>query len=160
MNERMPHRIVRRLAELVEPERGHKIALLGAAYKADVDDARESPTVHIDALLRERGYATAIYDPLVKQFHRPLCASLDEAVGGADAIVFVTPHAAFRSIRPAAMASLMRTPRMIDTRTLLRRLRVGGVRLRVLPTGASVAASRRSGGRVSGACAGWHWGSR
>lgn len=116
VNERMPHRIVRRLADLVEPERGHKIALLGAAYKADVDDARESPTVHIDALLRERGYLTAIYDPHVKQFHRPLCSSLDEAVSGADAIVLVTPHSEFRSIRPAAMASLMRTPRMIDTR--------------------------------------------
>jgi UDP-N-acetyl-D-mannosaminuronic acid dehydrogenase len=116
VNNRMPHRIVRRVAELVEPERGHKIALLGAAYKADVDDARESPTVSIDALLRERGYLTAIYDPHVTQFHRPLCESLEEAATGADAIVLVTPHSAFRSIRPAAMASLMRTPRMIDTR--------------------------------------------
>lgn len=116
VNDRMPHRIVRRVAELVEPERGHKIALLGAAYKADVDDARESPTVSIDALLRERGYLTAIYDPHVTQFHRPLSESLEEAVTGADAIVLVTPHSAFRSIRPAATASLMRTPRMIDTR--------------------------------------------
>ncbi len=116
VNDRMPHRIVRRLAELVEPERGHKIALLGAAYKADVDDARESPTVRIDALLRERGYVTAIYDPHVTQFHRPLCDSLEEAVADADALVLVTPHAAFRAIRPAAMAALMRTPRMIDTR--------------------------------------------
>ena len=78
MNDRMPYHIVRRLADLVEPERGRKIALLGAAYKADVDDARESPTARIDALLRERGYATAIYDPHVKQFHRPLCSSLDD----------------------------------------------------------------------------------
>lgn len=116
VNERMPHRIVRRIAELVEPGRDRKIALLGAAYKADVDDARESPTVHIDELLRERGYVTTIYDPHVKKFHRPLCDSLDDAVAGADALVLVTAHAAFREVRPAAMASLMRTPRMIDTR--------------------------------------------
>ena len=116
VNDRMPHRIVRKLTDLVEPGRGRKIALLGAAYKADVDDARESPTVRIDALLRERGYETAIYDPHVKQFHRPLCDTLEEAVTGADAVVLVTPHAAFKAIRPATIAPLMRTPRMIDTR--------------------------------------------
>ena len=81
VNDRMPHRIVRRISELVEPARGRKIALLGAAYKADVDDARESPTVRIDALLRERGYTTAIYDPLVTEFDRP---SEPHACGGSD----------------------------------------------------------------------------
>jgi len=116
VNDRMPHRIVRRITELVEPVPGQKIALLGAAYKADIDDARESPTSRIDALLRERGYATAIYDPHVKQFHRPLCDSLEEAVTGADAIVLVTPHAIFRTIRPAMIASMMRTRQLVDTR--------------------------------------------
>ena len=96
----MPYRIVRRIAELVGPARGRKIALLGAAYKADVDDARESPTTRIDALLRERGYVTAIYDPLVTRYQRPLCDSLEEAVTGADALVLLTPHAAFRDDSP------------------------------------------------------------
>lgn len=116
VNERMPHRIVRRVAELVDPAQGRKIALLGAAYKADIDDARESPTVRIDALLRDRGYATAIYDPLVTTFGRPLCRSLEEAAAGADALVLVTAHTAFRSLRPAAIAAVMRTPRLVDTR--------------------------------------------
>jgi UDP-N-acetyl-D-mannosaminuronic acid dehydrogenase len=116
VNDRMPHRIVRRLAELVEPNRGRKIALLGAAYKADVDDARESPTVRIDALLRERGYITTIYDPHVTQFHRPLCQSVAEAASDADALVLITPHAAFQAIRPGEIAALMRVRRLIDTR--------------------------------------------
>jgi UDP-N-acetyl-D-mannosaminuronic acid dehydrogenase len=116
VNDRMPYRIVRRITELVDPARGSKIALLGAAYKADVDDARESPTVHIDALLRDRGYATAIYDPLVTRFHRPLCDSLEEAVSGADALVLVTPHTVFREIRPTEVATLMRRLRLVDTR--------------------------------------------
>lgn len=115
VNERMPHRIVRRICELVEPARGRKVALLGAAYKADVDDARESPTVHIDALLRDRGFSTSVYDPHVKQFERPLCRTLAEAVTDADALVLVTAHSAFRSIRPAEMVALMRTPRLVDT---------------------------------------------
>jgi UDP-N-acetyl-D-mannosaminuronic acid dehydrogenase len=116
VNDRMPYRIVRRIAELVGPARGRKIALLGAAYKADVDDARESPTTHVDALLRERGYATAIYDPLVTRYQRPLSSSLEEAVSGADAVVLLTPHSAFREIRPTEIAALMRAARLIDTR--------------------------------------------
>lgn len=117
VNDRMPYRVARRIAELVEHGPGAKIALLGAAYKADVDDARESPTTRIDALLRDRGYVTAIYDPLVTRYHRPLCASLEEAVSGADALALITPHSAFRSIAPADVAGLMRRPRLIDTRS-------------------------------------------
>ena len=156
VNDRMPNLIVRRLAELVEPERGHKIALLGAAYKADVDDARESPTVRIDALLRERGYATTIYDPLVTQFHRPLCDSFDEAAAGADAIVLITPHAAFRTIRPSAMAAMMRTPANDRHAELLRCGGVGSVRFRLLLAWAPVQTHRRTGGRVA-CCADWLW---
>ncbi|HEY1883286.1 MAG TPA: nucleotide sugar dehydrogenase [Candidatus Cybelea sp.] len=116
VNDRMPHRIVRRITELVEPARGRKVALLGAAYKADVDDARESPTIRIDGLLRERGYTTAIYDPLVTEFERPLSRTLAEAATDADALVLVTAHSAFRSIRPAEMVALMRSARLVDTR--------------------------------------------
>jgi UDP-N-acetyl-D-mannosaminuronic acid dehydrogenase len=116
VNDRMPYRIVRRITEVVAPGPGAKIALLGAAYKADVDDARESPTSRIAALLADRGYATAIYDPLVTRFHQPLCASLEEALRGADALVLVTPHTVFRTIRAADALGLMRRARLFDTR--------------------------------------------
>ncbi|HZY99329.1 MAG TPA: nucleotide sugar dehydrogenase [Candidatus Baltobacteraceae bacterium] len=116
VNDRMPFRIVHRLAELLAPSTFRKIALLGAAYKADVGDARESPTASIDALLRERGYSTAIYDPLVTHFERPLCSSLQDAVRDADAIVLVTPHSAFKNIHPVEIAPLVRTRLLVDTR--------------------------------------------
>lgn len=116
INDRMPYRIVRRIGDLVAPARGGKIALLGAAYKADVDDVRGSPTTRIDALLRERGFSTAIYDPLVTGFHRPLCHSLEETVTNAEALVLVTPHSVFRPICPAEVAEYMRAPRLVDTR--------------------------------------------
>ena len=116
VNDRMPYRVARRIAQLVGPIAGSKIALLGAAYKADVDDARESATSRIDALLRDRGYVTAVYDPLVTRYHRPLCRSIGEAVSGADALVLLTPHAAFRQIDPTEIAALMRRRRLIDTR--------------------------------------------
>jgi UDP-N-acetyl-D-mannosaminuronic acid dehydrogenase len=117
VNDRMPFRIARRIAQLVDHVPGSKIALLGAAYKADVDDARESPTSRIDDLLRERGFETTIFDPNVERFSRPLCASLEEAVSGADALVLVTPHTAFRRIDPAEVAGRMRRARLVDTRS-------------------------------------------
>ncbi|MBV8725306.1 MAG: nucleotide sugar dehydrogenase [Candidatus Eremiobacteraeota bacterium] len=116
VNDRMPYRIARRITELVQPATGSTIALLGAAYKADVEDARESPSSRIDTLLRERGYRTAIYDPLVERFHRPLCGSLRDAVSGADALVLLTPHTVFAEIDPGEVAALMRHPRLMDTR--------------------------------------------
>jgi UDP-N-acetyl-D-mannosaminuronic acid dehydrogenase len=116
VNERMPNRIVLRLAQLVGPPAGQKIALLGASYKADVDDGRESPTLRIDALLRERGYTTAIFDPIVRAFPRPLCDTLREAVEDADAVVLVTAHQIFSRIAPGTVSRLMRTRRLIDTR--------------------------------------------
>lgn len=116
VNDRMPFRIARRVEAMTGTGRGQKIAILGAAYKADVDDARESPALRIDALLRERGFLTAMYDPHVRTAPRPLSPSLEEALSGADALVLVTPHSAFRSIVPAHAARFMRSRRLIDTR--------------------------------------------
>jgi UDP-N-acetyl-D-mannosaminuronic acid dehydrogenase len=116
VNERMPYRIARRIEGAVGEPHGQKIALLGAAYKGDVDDARESPALRIDALLRERGYETAIYDPLVTNLARPLAHSLETAVANAEALVLVTPHSLFREIDPERVKEHMRARRLIDTR--------------------------------------------
>ncbi|MGB6985528.1 MAG: nucleotide sugar dehydrogenase [Candidatus Aquilonibacter sp.] len=117
VNERMPHFVSRRIAELIPPPAlGRKVALLGAAYKADVDDARESPCEHVDACLRERGFTTAIYDPHVRKFSRPLVPTLEDALTGADAAVLLTDHRAFSEIDPAAIGMLMRSRVLLDTR--------------------------------------------
>src|SRR4029077_3441481 len=109
VNARMPNHVVRRVRELVPaPAHGKKIALLGASYKANVDDSRESPTEKIDELLREHGYATAIYDPVASGFSRPLARTLEEALDGADAVILVVDHDAFASIDPHAAARAMR----------------------------------------------------
>lgn len=121
VNERMPYRIVRRIEAVTGPPQGQKIVLLGAAYKGDVDDARESPSLRIDALLRERGYETAIYDPLVKRAPVPLAPSLEVALTTADALVLVTPHSVFRDISPERAAQLMRARTLIDTRSFFDR---------------------------------------
>ena len=120
INERMPNIIVKRVLELApSPPVGGRVALLGAAYKANVDDTRESPTTRIDELLQESGYATSIYDPIATHYVRPLAASLTEALTGADAIVIVAGHDAFRSIDPVEAGLLVRQRVLVDAQAIV-----------------------------------------
>ena len=114
VNERMPDVMVRRLAAMLPIRDGAPVVtLLGASYKPNVDDTRESPAIRIEELLRERGYATRVFDPVARAFVRPLAATVEEALAGADALLLVTEHDAFRSIDPAAARALVRTPLLV-----------------------------------------------
>jgi UDP-N-acetyl-D-mannosaminuronic acid dehydrogenase len=119
INERMPHVVVRRIVEYVPPRDGARIAILGAAYKADVDDTRESPTERVEELLHERGYQTRVFDPVAERYKYALTGSLEDAVRDCDAIVLMVGHAAFRDIDPALIAPLCRGKVLIDTRAFL-----------------------------------------
>jgi UDP-N-acetyl-D-mannosaminuronic acid dehydrogenase len=120
VNARMPNHVVRRIRDLVPgPTHERKIALLGASYKANVDDSRESPTQKIDELLREHGFATAIFDPVASGFTRPLSPSLEAALDGADALVLVVDHDVFKTITPAMAAKHMRGRIAVDARNFL-----------------------------------------
>jgi UDP-N-acetyl-D-mannosaminuronic acid dehydrogenase len=115
INERMPYLIVRRILGLVGESDGDcTIAILGAAYKANVDDTRESPALHIRDLLHDRGYRTTIYDPIATVANAT--ATLEDAVRGADALVLAIDHDAFKSIDPRGLAPLMRQPILVDCR--------------------------------------------
>jgi UDP-N-acetyl-D-mannosaminuronic acid dehydrogenase len=138
VNARMPNHVVRRVREMVAaPPEESKIALLGASYKANVDDSRESPTEKIDELLRELGYATSIYDPVASGFSRPLSKTLEETLDGADALVLVVDHDAFRGLNPALAAKHMRGRSVIDARNFLPETAWAefGFRVRVLGKG-------------------------
>lgn len=120
VNERMPHVVARMVDEMLYPIRsGANVALLGAAYKADIDDTRESPAHEVLSLLQERRHNISVYDPLAREFTHPLSASIEEAVREADAIVLITGHHVFSEIDPLAIASLVRRRTLIDTRNCI-----------------------------------------
>ncbi|MBC5824883.1 MAG: nucleotide sugar dehydrogenase [Candidatus Eremiobacteraeota bacterium] len=117
VNARMPNHVVRRIHELVPiPPYGRKIALLGASYKANVDDSRESPTQKIDELLREQGYETAVFDPVASGFVRTLASSLEDALHDADAVVLIVDHDVFSTIKPEVAGEYMRGRILVDAR--------------------------------------------
>lgn len=138
INERMPHVVARRIFDLVPSQYGKvTVTLLGAAYKANVDDPRESPTIRVDELLREAGYSTRIFDPHVSSFVRPLAPTIEDAVAEADVLVLLTPHAEFNALDPQATGRRMRRCILVDTRDFfdLSRWRAAGFQTYTLGNG-------------------------
>lgn len=81
------------------------VACLGLAYKADVDDIRESPAIKVVELLRAEGFEVRAYDPYVPMGTVPgQVGSLDAAVEGADAVVVLTDHSEFRQLEPEVLS--------------------------------------------------------
>jgi UDP-N-acetyl-D-mannosaminuronic acid dehydrogenase len=113
VNERMPNLIVRRVISLIgEGDGERKVTILGASYKANVDDVRESPARRIGDLLEERNFRTSVYDPLARL---PNAAkSLEEAAEGSDAILLAVNHDAFREVDPLGLAAVVRSRVLID----------------------------------------------
>lgn len=113
INERMPNLIVRRVVGLVgEGDGKRKVAILGASYKANVEDVRESPARRIRDLLDERGFRTSVYDPLARLPHA--ARSVEEAAEDSDAILLAVAHDAFRDIDPVGLAPIVRSRVLID----------------------------------------------
>ena len=96
-------RIDRELGRRERPMRGSKVLLLGAAYKPDVDDDRESPFYPIANELMLKGAEVSYNDPHVPHVrpNRRYDLVLDsvelttDALGAADAVVIVTGHSAY-----------------------------------------------------------------
>jgi len=107
VNADMPQYVVdktiRALNQAGKPLNGAKILALGIAYKRDVDDMRESPSVFVMELLRDWGADVAYSDPNVPVFpsmrqHDFKLSSVDlspEVLVGFDAVILLTDHSAF-----------------------------------------------------------------
>jgi UDP-N-acetyl-D-mannosaminuronic acid dehydrogenase len=114
INDRVPDRITslirRAVADIAEP----RILCLGATYKADVYDLRESPSLHIVGNLKKDGYDVRLVDPITREY---ACADLVEAARGCDLLAVLVPHRAAMSVLAEQRASIekaMRRPKIVD----------------------------------------------
>ncbi len=100
LNANMPYRYASILDEVIRKIRNGEtgtIAVLGATYKGDVPDSRESPVEPFVRELLRKGHRVKVYDPLVTEaFGGEYVSDLLEAVRGADAIAFVADHSEFK----------------------------------------------------------------
>ena len=104
INTGMPEYVIERtseaLNEVAKPLNGSKILVLGAAYKPDIDDLRESPALDILGLLRLKKADVSYHDPYVPKFTHDgvdwvSVPNLEKAVKEADCVLIVTNHKAY-----------------------------------------------------------------
>ena len=113
--------------DLSEDLRGKKIAVLGAAFKPDSDDVRDSPALDISAQIQAAGATVTVHDPkAISNAQKRFPAlnysdSIEECVAGADLVLHLTEWKLYREIDPAHLLSLVAQPIMIDGRNALDR---------------------------------------
>ncbi|MBU6213166.1 MAG: UDP-glucose/GDP-mannose dehydrogenase family protein [Actinomycetales bacterium] len=101
------------------------VAVLGAAFKPDSDDVRDSPALDIAASISNAGATVRVYDPKAMDNAALRFPKLDysptvaDAVSGADVLLHLTEWREFRELDPASLTPLVRNPHIIDGRLCL-----------------------------------------
>ncbi len=118
INDSMPNHVLRIVKRMIEGINCPVISVLGVAYKGNVDDTRETPSLKFIKLAKNEGFNVKIYDPHVKDFEYEIL-DLNNAIKGSDCIVLITDHAEFKNIKPREISALMRNKNVVDTRNIL-----------------------------------------
>ena len=103
INTNMPRYVVSRVMEALNDRskalKGSKVLVLGAAYKPDIDDVRESPALDVIGLLQKKGAVVKYHDPYIPHIHHEMdgwqldsVQDMMNAVKDADAVVIITNH--------------------------------------------------------------------
>jgi UDP-N-acetyl-D-glucosamine dehydrogenase len=104
VNAQMPGWVAARIGEALnehtKPLKGARVLVLGVAYKPDVGDIRESPSLRVMSILQRRGVKLTFHDPFVEVVAvggRRLARTelTPRAVAGADLVALLTPHSTY-----------------------------------------------------------------
>jgi UDPglucose 6-dehydrogenase len=104
---------------------GKRIAVLGAAFKPNSDDIRDSPSLVVSGRLADEGAIVSVHDPVAMPnaaLVRPglrYADSAHEAAEGADLVLHLTEWTDYRDIDPVAFAEIVAAPVLIDARCAL-----------------------------------------
>jgi len=122
VNDGKPHWVVSKVLEAAEKSTDTPvIGLLGMAYKPDVDDLRESPSVEIAAEIKRATNAEVIVcEPYVSELEGFTLTSLNETLERANILVMLTDHAPFKDITLGQLAG----KQIIDTRGTFEKVNV------------------------------------
>jgi len=126
VNMRQRSRTVESAVELCDGNvLARRIAVLGAAFKPDTDDVRDSPALNVAAQLQLRGAAVSVYDPQANKKAAQVFPTLHyvdsvaAAVAGADLVLLLTEWDEFVRLDPHALTDLVAEPRILDARNAL-----------------------------------------
>ena len=119
--DRFAHRVLNEL-----PATDARVGLLGLSFKADTDDMRGSPAVHVARRVVQAGHAIVAFDPAVRPERArdavpgiTLVATAEEVFDGVDAVVLATEWPEFASLDFASLAPRMRRRLLFDGRGIV-----------------------------------------
>ncbi len=104
---------------------GKTIAVLGASFKPDSDDVRDSPALDVARLIAQQGGRVIVTDPQAIDNARMLFPELgytpdaDAAMSGADAVLLLTEWRQYRDLDPVATAAMVGSQNIVDGRNVL-----------------------------------------
>ncbi|MFF9341103.1 MULTISPECIES: UDP-glucose dehydrogenase family protein [unclassified Streptomyces] len=125
---------MRRRGQMVEMARealggdsflGRRVAVLGATFKPDSDDVRDSPALNVAGQIHLQGGQVTVYDPKGMENARKVFPTLGyadsalEAVRDADVVLHLTEWREFRELDPAELAAAVSSPVLLDGRNAL-----------------------------------------
>jgi UDPglucose 6-dehydrogenase len=105
--------------------RGKRVAVLGAAFKPNSDDVRDSPALHVAAELQQDGAAVVVYDPKANRNAERVFPTLDyvdgteKAIQDADVVMLLTEWQEFRDLDPSTTGELVASKVLVDGRLCL-----------------------------------------
>jgi UDPglucose 6-dehydrogenase len=106
---------------------GKRVAVLGAAFKPDSDDIRDSPALNVAAQLQLQGAVVRVTDPAAVENsrrewpHLDFAATPEEAAERADAVLLLTEWRQYRELDPVAFGTVVKQKRVLDGRNALDR---------------------------------------
>lgn len=133
INTSMPYYVVQRTMEALndmgKPLKGSKILILGMAYKKDVDDIRESPSLEILKLLDEKGAEVYYNDPFIpvavshrRRFKMESTTLNEDILRNSDCVIIATDHSVYNYRWIVENSRLV-----IDTRNATRDIKSGNI---------------------------------
>jgi len=132
INTNMPHYVIAKIMEALNEQskslKGSKVLVLGMAYKKDIDDLRESPSIELIELLRQKGAKVDYNDPYISKTHKQRKHDLKmtskklsaEMLAGYDVVLISTNHSDYDYDWLVKNAGLV-----VDTRNATAKVRRG-----------------------------------
>jgi UDPglucose 6-dehydrogenase len=124
VNNRQINFIIKKIENLVKNFSGKAISVLGASFKPDTDDIRESPAIPIIEFLLKRGAKVKLYDPkAMDNCMRVLkkveyCKDVYKACENSDCIILMTEWEEFREVDFVKLRDIVNKPILIDLRNM------------------------------------------
>jgi UDP-N-acetyl-D-mannosaminuronic acid dehydrogenase len=118
VNDSQPAHVVQRIEQTTGELKGKRVAVLGLAYKPDVDDLRESPAIEVAHIMMASGADVISYEPYKTDSQiqdLPTADSLEAAIRECDILVLLVAHTPFKNLTPAQVAPMTNARIVFDT---------------------------------------------